>query len=106
MGIPENIKRLRTARGLSQMDLAKILNVSDRTVSTWEMGTRIPRMGNIQAMADLFNVQKTDIIEDKKLPATEGEERLDRELIEKLTMLTSDEKEKVVAFVQGLLAAR
>lgn len=64
MGIPENIKRLREIHNLSQEDFGKIANVSDKAVSSWENGTREPRMGAIQKLADYFGIQKSDIIED------------------------------------------
>ena len=59
MGIKENLKALRKQHNLSQQEMAKIAGVS-----TWESGTRIPRMGAIQKMADYFGLQKSDIIED------------------------------------------
>ena len=65
MSIGTNIKKLREKAGLSQGELAKIINVSDKTISTWENDTRIPRMGAIQKLADYFHVQKSDLIEDK-----------------------------------------
>lgn len=106
MGIAENIKKLREAHHLSQAEFAKLLGVSDKAVSTWENGTRIPRMGVIQKMADLYGLQKTDIIEDKQPLTTKGEELLNESLIEKLRQLTPEEQAKVDAFVQGLLASR
>ena len=65
MGIGMNIKDLREKAGLSQGELARILNVSDKTVSAWENGTRTPRMGAIQKLADYFHVQKSVLIEDQ-----------------------------------------
>lgn len=64
MGIKENIKALRKQHNLSQQELAKIAGVTDKAISTWESGTRIPRMGAIQKMADYFGLQKSDIIEE------------------------------------------
>lgn len=64
MAIKDNIKNLRTARQLSQDDLAKAIGCTNKAVSTWEKGTREPRMGAIQKMADFFGVPKSAIIED------------------------------------------
>lgn len=69
MGIPENIKRLRESHNLSQEEFGKIANVSDKAVSSWENGTREPRMGAIQKLADYFGIQKSDIIEDQDNPS-------------------------------------
>ena len=64
MGIKENIKILRDKYNLSQRDFAKIAGVTDKAVSSWESGTKEPRMGAIQKIADYFNIQKSNIIED------------------------------------------
>ena len=65
MSIAINIKELRLKHGLSQKEFAKIAGVSDKAVSTWENGTKEPRMGTIQKIADYFGLKKSDIIEDK-----------------------------------------
>ncbi len=63
MAIGDNIKNLRLKHGLSQLELADVVGVSDKAVSTWEQNKVIPRMGAIQKMADYFGIQKSDIIE-------------------------------------------
>jgi len=62
--VGHNIKYLRRARGLTQKELAKRIGVSDRAVSAWELGRSEPLMGNIQAMAEVFSVRKSDIVEE------------------------------------------
>ena len=64
MSIGENIKKLRGIHDLTQKELAKIAGVSDKAVSTWEIGIKEPRMGAIQKIADYFGIQKSNIIED------------------------------------------
>ena len=53
MSIAENIKRIRLEHGLSQAELGKIAGVSDKAVSTWELGLKTPRMGAVEKMAPL-----------------------------------------------------
>ena len=48
MSIAENIKKIRLEHELSQADLGKIAGVSDKAVSTWELGIKIPRMGAVE----------------------------------------------------------
>ncbi|WP_418771764.1 helix-turn-helix transcriptional regulator, partial [Monoglobus pectinilyticus] len=64
MSIGSNIKYYRELHHLTQKELAEAIGVSDKAVSTWENDKKIPRMGVIQKMADFFNIQKTNIIED------------------------------------------
>lgn len=63
MAISDNIKFLREYTKLSQSDFGSLFGVSDKAVSTWEKGTRDPRMGVIQKMADKFGLRKSDIID-------------------------------------------
>lgn len=64
MSIGTNIRKLRLSRGLNQQEFAKKLGVSDKAVSTWENDIKTPRMGTIQKIADLFNIKKSQIIEE------------------------------------------
>lgn len=64
MSIAENIKKLRDEHDLSQAELGKIAGVSDKAVSTWELGTKTPRMGAVEKMAAYFGVPKSAILDD------------------------------------------
>lgn len=59
--IGDNIKRYREAKRMTQSDLAKLLEVTDKAVSSWELGTREPRMVYVEAMAKFFNITKTQL---------------------------------------------
>ncbi|MGE4272103.1 MAG: helix-turn-helix transcriptional regulator [Desulfitobacterium sp.] len=50
------IKSLRIRQGLTQDDLAEKLKVRRSAVGNWEQGTRTPDMGQIEMIADIFNV--------------------------------------------------
>lgn len=63
MNISDNIKYLRKSFNLSQKDLGLIADVSDKAVWSWEQGTREPRMGALQRLADHFGLKKSDIID-------------------------------------------
>lgn len=73
MSIAENIKRIRLEHGLSQAELGKIAGVSDKAVSTWELGLKTPRMGAVEKMASYFSIAKSAIVDD--VPATANESR-------------------------------
>ena len=53
----ERIKHLRKEKGLTQNQLADVLGVTDKAVSTWENGSADPRMGAVQKMADYFGIK-------------------------------------------------
>lgn len=50
------IKELRTNKGIGQKDFAKILNVSQGTLSNWERSVHDPDSNTLFFLADYFNV--------------------------------------------------
>ena len=56
------IKRLREARGLTQLQLAGRLNVSDKAVSKWETGRGYPDITLLGALADALGVSVTELL--------------------------------------------
>ena len=79
------IKELRRLKGIKQLDIAKLLKVSQQTVSTYENGTRDPDTDSIKILADYYEVSigyllgQTDIesrYEDAEFFLTKLRERL------------------------------
>ncbi len=64
MDIGQKIRALRQDRKLTQQELAKLVGVTDKAVSTWENGTKTPRMGVIEKLADYFGVSKAYLVDD------------------------------------------
>lgn len=62
MTIAKNLRRIMVDKGLSQADLARALDINKATLSCWMNGTRIPRMHNIDALADILMVSREDIV--------------------------------------------
>lgn len=60
MLIGESIKFLRKNKGMEQKELAQLLQLSDKTISSWECGRTEPKMGMMQKMADIFEVNLDD----------------------------------------------
>lgn len=87
MSIGSKIKFLRENAGLSQIELGKILQVSDKAVSTWENDLKIPRMGTLQALADYFGVTKSYIIEDSQNTAPTLTKKDERDIAKTLANL-------------------
>lgn len=62
MSIGENIKKWRECRNLKQSELAELLGVSDKTVSSWEINRTEPKMGMVEKISAALRCKKTDII--------------------------------------------
>ncbi len=56
MEFRERLYQLRRQAGLSQEELANIMDVSRQAVQKWESGASKPDMDNLTALADYFNV--------------------------------------------------
>lgn len=52
----QRLKQLRIDKKWTQAELASLLNISPKTVGTWERGTREPPMDAIIKIAQIFNV--------------------------------------------------
>lgn len=50
------LKSLRTAKGLTQDELGKVLKISRSTVGMYENGSREPDYETLESIADYFNV--------------------------------------------------
>ena len=97
--ISKNINNFLDMRNLNQSDVAKAIGVSPQTFNTWCKGIAIPRMGKMQALADYFHVNKSDIIDDKSVPLTQPAEIVYEELIK----LNDDNQIRVFDLVMNYL---
>jgi len=59
--IGETLKNLRIGKGLTTVEMAKALNISQQAVSMYECGERIPRDEIKKAYADYFKKSVSDI---------------------------------------------
>ena len=65
----DKLYELRKKKGLTQEDLALLLDVSDKAVSKWENGTAKPTIINLKKISEIFDVSLDELItleEEKK----------------------------------------
>ena len=65
MNLGENIYRLRTAKNMSQEDLAGALDVSRQSVSKWENNSATPELEKLIKMSELFEVSLDELVNGK-----------------------------------------
>lgn len=85
----ENIKKLRSARGLNQVEFAKLMGVSKQCVSNWENDNVIPSIDMLLKMATFFNVT-TDYILGRTETKTLDVSRLTDEQIGHISNIIND----------------
>lgn len=104
--IAQNIKEFREAHGLTQAELGKIAEVSDKAVSTWENGKNAPRMGAIEKICEHYNIPKSQLLEGigniKKL-TPEDEQK--NQYVEELKSASLDELKMLSDFL-AIMRAR
>ena len=61
--IAKNICELRTEMKMTQLQLAEVLNYSDKAVSKWERGEAIPDVTVLKRIADYFGVSVDYLLE-------------------------------------------
>ena len=63
--IAENLIRLRQQAGLTQLQLAEMLNYSDKAVSKWERGESIPDLRVLIQLADIYHITLDDLVREQ-----------------------------------------
>ena len=58
----QTIKRLRESKGITQLDLAERLGVSDKTVSKWETGKGFPDIALIEPLGRTLGVSVMELL--------------------------------------------
>lgn len=66
------IMALRQEKGFTQKQLADRLNVSNRTVSSWETGSALPRFALMEQLSKLLNVTPAEIMAGERLSEQDG----------------------------------
>lgn len=56
------IYRLRKEKGYTQLQLADILNISDKTISKWERGQGCPDISLLKSLSELFGVDMEKLL--------------------------------------------
>lgn len=64
---------LRKANGMTQMDLAERLNVSDKTVSRWERDDGAPDLSLIPVIAEIFDITCDELLRGQRRSPEERE---------------------------------
>ena len=60
------LKELRKEKGLTQEQLAEVLNVSSRTVSRWETGSNMPDISILVEIAGFYDVSIPEIVQGER----------------------------------------
>ena len=86
------IQEKRKEKGITQSELAEILNITDRAISKWENGKCMPDVGIIQELCKILNITINDLFSGEVVDMKNNEKILEKNLLE-MTRL-KEEKDK------------
>jgi transcriptional regulator with XRE-family HTH domain len=59
---PQTLRELRKSRGLTQVRLCELLDVSPRVYNRWENGSAAPRLDTLVKIADILSVTLDELV--------------------------------------------
>lgn len=92
------LKELRKDKGITQEQLAEILNVSNRTVSRWETGSSMPDLSVLIELADYYDVEIREILDGERKSEKMADET--RDDVQKIVEYSNAEKELLLKRVK------
>lgn len=97
------IKELRKKFDMTQLELAKKLNISQTNYSRYEMGKNSPDIDMLIKMADFFHVS-IDTLVGRVYFGIDFSKITDKEyeIIRRLTEMTESEQEKLLGYIDGM----
>lgn len=108
--IGNNIKKHRKMCGLTQLELAEKMQLSNKTICSWEINRTEPTMKNIDALSKIFNCSISELVGTNSIYSPDNAHlvsliRNDVRLTEALKIyfcLSDKKKDKVIEFIHLL----
>ena len=97
------IAMLRKEKKLTQMELAQLLHVSDKTISKWETGRGMPDTALLKPLSEALGVSIGELLTGARMEETEVRQRTDEVIVESLRK--PDRKIAWIALSVSVLAA-
>lgn len=103
----QNIKRYMDRKGVTNQQLCDDLGFKYTTFMDWIKGVTYPRIGKVEAMANYFGCEKSDLIEDKKNKPVEDDGLSEnmRALIEFAKSVPDDKAEMILRVMKSIVEA-
>ena len=97
----EYIKRKRAERGLTQKELAQMLNCTDKAVSRWETGRGFPDISMLEELSKALGVTVNELVLGEDIPDESLTEKTDEVIVDAIK--TSNKKLSITKFLIVLL---
>ena len=80
------IQELRKEKKMTQQELADLLNVTDRAISHWENGRRMPDVSLFKPICEIFNISVNELISGERISLNEEKGKYEENIIESLNI--------------------
>lgn len=103
----QNLRDFLSDKNMTQAELAEKIGVTPGAVTYWCNGQKLPRMGKIDILADLFRCERTDLIYENGLKNAKKREFMEFSeneitLISEYRGLNKAGQEKVIEYISDL----
>ena len=75
------IQECRKEKGLTQLQLAEQLNITDRAVSKWENGRSLPDVGIMEDLCAILNISVNELLSGKRVAVENYKQEADANLL-------------------------
>ena len=76
------ISACRTEKGLTQMQLAEKLNITNRAVSKWETGKSMPDVSLMLDLCDILGINVNELLSGERITMEDYQKRAEENLME------------------------
>ncbi|NQT23450.1 MAG: response regulator [Candidatus Omnitrophica bacterium] len=99
MNFPDNLKKVRREKSLSQQQLADKLGVAQSTIGMWEAGARTPKLEELNRLATALKITIGRLIGQKHIEITKGSIRIDGKKID-IGELDPTDVDGIIEYIQ------
>lgn len=101
--LPTNISYLRKKFKMNQKDLGTLLHCSDKTISSWELGTKKPDIIDVNTMAKFFKVSLDDMFDiDLRM---ENPDYLDS-VVRNIKSLSKEKQQEIIPIIDVIVKSK
>ena len=93
------LAEVRKANNITQVELAKKINVTDKAVSRWERGLGFPDINTLEPLADALGVSVLELMQSKRTDTEKmiSAEKVEEMLIETIQLSNAHKKSTMIA---------
>jgi len=96
--------RLRKDQGITQVQMAEWLGVSQQTINAYEVGRRRIQVSALPTVARLLGVTVEELVGEESKPSKRGPAPKIQQQLERITQLPKTQQRVVMQMLEGVLA--